>query len=59
MKINKIKVLMTITGLILVIAACSNNTCPEGSTAIRDPEGNIIDCFDPLNVEEQNELINK
>jgi len=38
-------------GLFMVMG-CTNDPCPEGSVARRDAEGNIIDCFDPVNANE-------
>lgn len=35
--------------VLLVFMSCNNDPCPEGSVAQRDAEGNVIDCFDPLN----------
>ena len=32
---------------ILALAACENSDCPDGTVAVRDFEGNIIDCAGP------------
>ena len=39
----------------MALMGCENNTCPEETTAIRDAQGNVIDCFDPVNGKEQAE----
>ena len=32
---------------VLSFIACEQETCPEGSTEIRDAQGNFLNCFTP------------
>ncbi|WP_181899414.1 hypothetical protein [Flagellimonas nanhaiensis] len=35
---------------IMAFSPCDNDTCPKGSVAIKDVEGNVVDCFNPVEV---------